>query len=34
MVESPCPTWVEATNVVNVILDGTNGVLLGAKTLK
>jgi pyruvate kinase len=34
MVESSCPSYAEVTNVVNVIFDGTYGVLLGAKTFK
>jgi pyruvate kinase len=34
MVENPCPTCVETIDVANVILNATNGVLLGAKTLK
>jgi pyruvate kinase len=34
MIEIPCPTYIEVADVANVIIDGTDGVLLGAKTLK
>ena len=34
MVDSPRPTRAEATDVANIVLDGTDGIMFGAETLR
>lgn len=34
MTEAPRPTRAEATDVANLVLDGTDGILLGSETFR